>query len=70
MKNIIDTYEPKDWLFQPRVMNGNPNGFLYDWTSKKKTFNFIDTFGNKVTAKDLERFCTRNPTSFQEWDEL
>jgi hypothetical protein len=53
MSYIIDTYESDDWLSLPRVKNGNTNGFLYDWNSGKKIFNFIDTFGNKLTAKNL-----------------
>jgi len=49
----IDTYESDDWLSLPIMKDGNINGFLYDWNSNKKIFKFIDTFGNKLTAKDL-----------------
>ena len=50
---IIDTYEPKDWLWLPKIQGGNCNGFLYDWPDGEEEFHFIDEFNQPLVARNL-----------------
>jgi len=50
----IDTYKRKDQIGLPRVKDGNPNGFLYDWPKGTDIFRFQSEDGNEYIAKVVD----------------
>lgn len=50
----IETHKRKDRFGLPRVKDGNPNGFLYDWPRDADGFRFKGEDGRKYVAKVVD----------------